>query len=303
MIPIDKKRLIVDFDNVLVDSTQAIVDLYNEDFQYYKDFKKIRGCDVGSYGFHELTLATKAYLNQLWNQPRFFHILKLMPYAREVLEILSIQYDIEVATLGDPANLKQKSYFINDKFPNLIKKTHLINFEEYQEKSHIDMSDAIFIDDLPRNLTTSNAEQKFLFGDNFSTETSDFIRLSNWHEVLKELFHLDNESMHEVFVLLSKCVNETGRRYAVYCGANKRLEQFREYTRWSRIIRQKVFQMIFDMIPDMSDEDMTKALLFVVDKLDNIHTAVESHNETAIYRTLQFAVDDLYAKFIKTTKI
>lgn len=293
----------MDFDNVLVDSTQAIVDLYNEDFQYYYGFQKIRGFDVGSYGFNELTLATKEYLDQLWNQPRFFRVVKLMPYAREVLEILSLQYDIEVATLGDPANLKQKSYFINDKFPSVIKKTHLINFAEYQEKSHIDMSDAIFIDDLPTNLVTSNAKQKFLFGDNFDTEVCDLQRLSNWHEVLKELFDVNHESTRGAFRLLATCVTSALADYVVHCGTNRYVDKLAECNKWSSIIRKKVFDMLFDTIPDMSDEDMAKALLFVVDKLDNIHTAVASHNQTAISRTLQFTVDNLYAKLIKTTKI
>ena len=48
-----KKKLFVDFDNTVVDSIDAIVSLYNEDFKYYKNFKYVHSCNVTSYDFKD----------------------------------------------------------------------------------------------------------------------------------------------------------------------------------------------------------------------------------------------------------
>ena len=34
-----KPKLFIDFDNTITNSTKAIVDLYNEDFKYYKKYE------------------------------------------------------------------------------------------------------------------------------------------------------------------------------------------------------------------------------------------------------------------------
>ena len=303
MIPIDKKRLIVDFDNVLVDSTQAIVDLYNEDFQYYNGFKAVRACDMHTYGFKELTLASEEYVNHLWNRPRFFSRLKPMPYAREILEVLTIWYGIEVATLGFSPSLKQKSYDINHKFPNIIKKINLINFKEFKDKSHLDMTNAVFIDDQANNLVSSNAVRKICFGDveewnsNWSGE-----RCYNWHDVLNALNYTNDESIMELFTLLQTHISKAGMAYANYCMEHKTTEQLRKFTQWSSTVKTKVFQIIFDNIPNMTIADRERVLPFVVEKLSDIHTATDSNNETALFRVLQITVDEIYAKFIKTIR-
>ena len=56
--------------------------------------------------------------------------------------------------------------------------------QEYKDKSHIDMSDGIFIDDSVNNLETSNAAIKICFGDEYPwNEKWKGIRCANWHEV------------------------------------------------------------------------------------------------------------------------
>ena len=62
MIPIEKQRIICDMDGVLTDSVAAVVSCYNEDFQFYSDFKEIRSCDIHTYDFQELALASKEYV-------------------------------------------------------------------------------------------------------------------------------------------------------------------------------------------------------------------------------------------------
>lgn len=45
----DIKTLYIDFDGTLVNTIESIVDLYNEDFKYYKNFNYIRWCDIDTY--------------------------------------------------------------------------------------------------------------------------------------------------------------------------------------------------------------------------------------------------------------
>ena len=67
----DFDTIFIDFDNVVVNSIKAIVDIYNEDFQYYKNFRRINWWDINSYGFSECNCATTEYLNTYFNQKRF----------------------------------------------------------------------------------------------------------------------------------------------------------------------------------------------------------------------------------------
>lgn len=65
--------------------------------------------------------------------------------------------------MGDTANLKLKDKWINDNLPwcEFIG----VNFKDYSDKSHIDMSESIFIDDSSNNLFSSNAARKLCFGE------------------------------------------------------------------------------------------------------------------------------------------
>lgn len=56
--------------------------------------------------------------------------------------------------------------------------------KKYKDKSHIDMSDGILIDDPVRMLETSNAQEKYCFGDIYSWN-KDWAgkRLMNWTDI------------------------------------------------------------------------------------------------------------------------
>lgn len=183
----EKQRLILDFDGVIANSMKAICDTYNEDFRYYKDFKPVDWCNVQTWTFDELKLATKKYISHLWNQPRFFERLEFMDNAEETLDILKNEYDIEIVSMAFTPNGRGKKIWIQERMP-YVKHIEIVNMREYIDKSHIDMSNAVFVDDTSRNLLSSNAKKKILFGDVYDwnidwTET----RCYNWYEMLAEL--------------------------------------------------------------------------------------------------------------------
>lgn len=186
-----KKKLFVDFDNTIVDSIDAIVSLYNEDFKYYKNFKHVHSCNVTSYDFKELTLATKDYIDGLWTQPRFFKRLKFIYEAKEALSILKRDYDIYIVTMGYFPNLVQKRMWIAENLP-FVKDIICIDLYQYQDKSNVDMKNQTVLDDDSKMLRSTNAAIKIMFGDVCEWNKDwDGMRCYNWPEVISFLKNME----------------------------------------------------------------------------------------------------------------
>lgn len=182
-----KPKLIVDFDGTIVWSISAIVECYNEDFKYYRGYTPINACDISTYEFKELSLADKTYIDWLWGAPRFFRKLDFMDNAEAVLQILKSKFDIYIATKGRQPNLTGKKLWIYEYLP-FVKGLYLIDTEMFPDKSHIDMSHAIFVDDESKTLRNTNAEHKILFGDVYEWNKDwKSKRCYNWYEILKTL--------------------------------------------------------------------------------------------------------------------
>ena len=184
-----KTKLFLDFDNTIVDTTSAIVSCYNEDYRYYKKFIPINPCDVETYDFEELTLASKHYVDHLFNRPRFFERLQFMDNAEEALNILKDRYEIHIVSMAFRPNSIGKQLWISQHLPFIQKENiHIVNLKKYMDKSCVDMSNGIHIDDSTTMLKSSNAKIKYVFGDICSyNQDWNSGRLHNWYEVLAEL--------------------------------------------------------------------------------------------------------------------
>lgn len=159
-----------------------MVSLYNEDFKYYKDFRPIHWTEVNTWDFTELKCATKEYINTYFNQPRFYEKLRFMENAKYVLDKLSTKYNIIIVSMGYSPNLVGKELWIKENIP--YAKFVGCNLKEYEDKSHIDMSGGILIDDNSKNLITCNADEKILYGDTYPwNEDWNGNRSYNWTEV------------------------------------------------------------------------------------------------------------------------
>lgn len=185
------KKLYIDFDGTIVNTMKAIIDLYNEDFQYYKNFKKINWIDINTYYFDECNCATSSYISTYFNQQRFFDRLEYLDNAKEVLDRLSHQYEIIIVSSGFSPNLRAKEIWIKDNIP--YAKFIGVNLKMYSDKSHIDMSDGIFIDDSSHNITSSNAKHKICFGEVYDwNKYNDEKRCLNWYELEKYIYEVNN---------------------------------------------------------------------------------------------------------------
>ena len=184
-----KPKIFVDYDNTITNSTKAIVDLYDEDFKYYKKFEYIHWTDIRTWDFLECNCAKPEYINTYFNQQRFFDIVKFMDNAEEVLKRLKDKYEIIIVSMGYSPNLRAKEYWIKEHIP--YAKFIGINFKKHKDKSHIDMSDGIFIDDNAKYLNT-NAKHQICFGDIYDWNKDwEGKRCFNWYEVEKYLEELE----------------------------------------------------------------------------------------------------------------
>lgn len=180
------KKLFIDFDGVISDTIHTICKLYNYDFSYYADYEYITPSDIKSWSFKECTCATEEYIDTYFCQKRFFDNLVIMSGAIEAIDKLSNEYDITVVSMGMFPNLWLKDIWVTYHLP----KCEFVGcrFDEYSDKSHIDMSDGIFIDDVSRNLATSNATRKICFGDKYEWNKDwNGERVCNWKELLNKL--------------------------------------------------------------------------------------------------------------------
>ena len=156
--------------------------MYNEDFQYYKKFIPINWTDVNTWNFTECNCASPEYINTYFNQQRFFDKIEYIDWAKETLDKLKDIYDITIVSSGYSPNLKAKEKWLQENLPYC--KFIGVNLKEYENKSHIDMSDGIFVDDSAQNLFTSNAKVKICFGDEYEWNKNwNGIRCFNWCEL------------------------------------------------------------------------------------------------------------------------
>lgn len=159
-------KVYCDFDGVITETTKCIVQMYNEDFCYYKDFVKIDWRDVNTWGFSELTLADKKTIDHYFNRLRFFNNLEFIEGAYETLEKIAENHEVIIVSMGYSPNLRGKAEWIKNNLP--FAEFLPCNYKEYPDKSHVDMSDGIFIDDSAKNLETCNSPYPILFGETYA---------------------------------------------------------------------------------------------------------------------------------------
>lgn len=178
------QKIFIDLDGVVFDTIAKIVDLYNTDYVYYKDFKVVLPSDIKTWDFNELTLETKENIDKYFNQPRFFMDLPLMKSAKWIINKLhnNLGFKIIFCSSGSYPNLQLKKIWIEKYFSyaDFIP----VEMSMYADKSHIDMADSYLIDDCSKNLYTSNAKNKICFGDIYPwNEDWNGIRVNNWVEL------------------------------------------------------------------------------------------------------------------------
>lgn len=191
----NRPKLFLDFDNTIVDTIAAVVSLYNEDYVNHDGFVAINPKDVTSWEFTECNLATYEEIDRYFGDKRFFQRVKLYPSAGQVIRSLSHRYDITIVSHGYASNLRLKEEWVKDKlfkeiFDNSCNAEFIgVDWETHNDKSHVDMSNSIFVDDSIRNLETSSAKYKILYGEymDWNNTNIEFIRCKNWLDLNNQI--------------------------------------------------------------------------------------------------------------------
>lgn len=146
-----------------------------------------------TWEFKELSLTNKDYILSYFDQPRFFENVEFMDNAFEVIsDLLKAEYEICIVSIGTQQNLLGKEIWIKEHIPDIA--FIGIDSSKYKDKSHIDMSNGIFIDDEKRYLDSSNAKIKICFGDEYDwNKECNCIRCNNWYDVKRYMEKLEGE--------------------------------------------------------------------------------------------------------------
>lgn len=139
--------------------------MYNEAYRYYPNYRYIHWTDIHTWDFKECICAKPKQIKRYFTQPRFFEKLEFMDNAKEVLDRLKDKFEIVIVSMGVQPNLFGKEIWIKDNIP--FAKFIGIDMKKYKDKSSIDMSGGILIDDERRYLDSSNADMKICFGDEY----------------------------------------------------------------------------------------------------------------------------------------
>lgn len=189
--------LYIDFDNTIVNSSEIIVNMLNEEFGIKRDYKKLR-----KYDFTDLfPKCTYWEVEKYFNSDRLFTDIKLYNRAKEVMLWSLKKFDkTEIVTIGTEINLNKKRKWIDENISNKIKFSGILN-DGRNVKSSIDMSNGILIDDHIDCLRSSNAKIKILLnntnGEWNQVGVNDEIYVTHdWYEIESILkFIIKNEGI------------------------------------------------------------------------------------------------------------
>lgn len=183
------KKLFLDFDNTIVNSSKAYCDVYNELFRYMDGFSYVNWKDIQEYNIRKYCTLTNEFSKSLFDIKLFFDKLEFLDdNTNIVIQELCNKYDVHICTIGTPDNISLKAKWIDAFLPCIKNLIFISNQGNKHDKSIVDMSGGILIDDNLDCLDSSNAEHKFIAGDivEYNT-TKKYIRLKDWTTIYNGL--------------------------------------------------------------------------------------------------------------------
>src|SRR5690554_6695099 len=185
---VNKQKLFLDFDGVICNSIQAFCDTYNILYEDYPNFKPARWAYVEKWNFRDecpLLEGSQDEVHEIFGHNLFFKHLEFMDDLTErVIQRLCDKYQVIVCSIGTPLNIAKKTLYLRDNLPYIKEHIMLVNNGCVMDKSLVNMEGSVFIDDHVKNLDSTNAEYKIIFGDVYDwNKCSDYPRAWNWNDV------------------------------------------------------------------------------------------------------------------------
>lgn len=174
------KKLFIDFDNTIVDTTRATCITYNIIHSTNIQPEVIENYDMSPH------LILNGNFNIFSNFILYNH-LKLFDGVIECLNKLKDNFEIYLVTNCSLESIPLKSQWIKENLPkNIFSGMIFLNTGQGYDKSLIDMKDSILIDDHRENHLTSNAKYHFNFKkyekQNWGPLPGESIEFTKWDE-------------------------------------------------------------------------------------------------------------------------
>jgi hypothetical protein len=137
-----------------------------------------------------------------------YHVIPMIDGARTSLKLLKTEYDITLVSCYTYFNEAKAKISFAKKFG-----VELILCKNY-DKSHVDMSDGIFIDNDEEHLKYSNAAKKYIFSSNgVKSQLSNIDgEFHNWYDIVDILMGGDKDAeLREYIFKRTKELYETSR--------------------------------------------------------------------------------------------
>ena len=160
------KKLILDFDNTICNTTKAMIRSLNPFIK--NSFEKVDENSPSYYwSFKDLFPETHLrYIDILFNSELLFSNMELYPNVYNVLEDLHNKgVQIYICTIGSYKNIKLKLNFLHENLP-FVNVVPIAQNNIVMNKAIINMENSVFIDDNTDCLNSSNADIKILYRDN-----------------------------------------------------------------------------------------------------------------------------------------
>lgn len=186
------KKIFIDFDNVIVNSTYVVTKILNKKYN-----KNVEWEDIKSYDFSDKFPETnKNEILEIFNSDEFFTLAKQSIYfnSKKVIEKFSKDFDVFILTIGTPTNIKLKIDFLKENFPFISKYIMILMDNVKMDKSIINMrKEDTIIDDVYSNIESSSAGNRILFSyGGIQTEWNEYgkyMELTNtWSEIERRIY-------------------------------------------------------------------------------------------------------------------
>jgi len=160
-------KFFIDVDNVIINSTKAVCEWF-EDKYYWTirsgltntpNWKNVKEWDFQD----EMPTMTKEDIEDVFSSNKFFKFAEFFPNVKEVITELinDKRFEVIFCSIGTVKNISNKMKFLEKHFPNATQL--MIKNGVIMDKSLVNMSESIFLDDNISNLRSSNSLVKICF--------------------------------------------------------------------------------------------------------------------------------------------
>ncbi|MCR9062923.1 MAG: 5'-3'-deoxyribonucleotidase [Cytophagales bacterium] len=175
---IEKKRIVIDMDDVMADTSQSILDLYNSSYGTNYQKEKLLGTTIWDEQIRDKYIKVRHGLYE----PGFFRNVPVMPGAIDVVTELYEKHDVFIVSAATefPNSLKEKVEWLAQYFPFI----HWQKMVFCGDKSIV--KGDVMIDDHEKNLFSFKG-QKLLFDAIHNQALTGYERVKNWEEIAEIL--------------------------------------------------------------------------------------------------------------------